>query len=108
MDGAIVRIATALSNRSTSRCEAACTLWNYDLDTSVGRAGAALVYDGVMYVTDAKATVAIDIETGKQMWNTPSIGRNEMTRGGLLRSLEQGTRPSWMAGSFRNYPRRVC
>src|SRR5262249_32597899 len=27
-----------------------------------------IVYAGVMYVTDAKATVAIDVATGKQIW----------------------------------------
>src|SRR3977135_2388896 len=30
-----------------------------------------IVYNGVMYVTDAKSTVAIDVATGKQIWKTP-------------------------------------
>src|SRR6202040_1061374 len=33
-----------------------------------------------MYVTDAKATVAIDVETGKQIWKTPVEWPAEMTR----------------------------
>src|ERR1700682_6398362 len=33
-----------------------------------------------MYVTDAKANVAIDVETGKQIWKTPVEWPAEMTR----------------------------
>ena len=55
-------------------------IWNLSLDNQWGEQAQPLVYDGVMYVTDAKATVAIDIETGKQMWKTPVDWPNEMTR----------------------------
>jgi len=73
---AIVRIATALSNSRQGRCEAACTHLDLSLDNQWGEQAQPLVDDGVMYVTDAKATVAIDIETGKQMWRRPSIAAN--------------------------------
>src|SRR6266481_3496782 len=54
--------------------------WNLSLDNQWGEQAQPLVYDGVMYVTDAKATVAIDIETGKQIWKTPVEWPPEMTR----------------------------
>ncbi|MGD0907118.1 MAG: PQQ-dependent dehydrogenase, methanol/ethanol family [Candidatus Acidiferrales bacterium] len=55
-------------------------IWNLSLDNQWGEQAQPLVYDGVMYVTDAKATVAIDVSTGKQIWKTPSEWPNDMTR----------------------------
>jgi len=46
-------------------------IWNLSLDNPWGEQAQPLVYNGVMYVTDAKSTVAIDVETGKQIWKTP-------------------------------------
>src|SRR5712692_1408430 len=42
--------------------------WNLTLDNNWGEQAQPIVYDGVMYVTNAKATVAIDVATGKQIW----------------------------------------
>ncbi len=55
-------------------------IWNLSLDNQWGEQAQPLVYEGVMYVTDAKATVAIDIETGKQKWKTPVDWPPDMTR----------------------------
>src|ERR1700687_2295486 len=55
-------------------------VWNLSLDNQWGEQAQPLVYEGVMYVTDAKATVAIDVETGKQIWKTPVDWPAEMTR----------------------------
>jgi alcohol dehydrogenase (cytochrome c) len=46
-------------------------IWNLSLDNPWGEQAQPLVLDGVMYVTNAKATVAIDVGTGKQIWKTP-------------------------------------
>src|SRR5271156_184498 len=46
-------------------------IWNLSLDNQWGEQAQPLVRDGVMYVTDAKATVAIDVATGRQIWRTP-------------------------------------
>jgi alcohol dehydrogenase (cytochrome c) len=46
-------------------------LWNLSLGSNFGEQAQPLVYDGVMYVTDAEFTVAIDIASGKQLWRTP-------------------------------------
>ena len=43
-------------------------VWNLSLDNNWGEQAQPIVYNGVMYVTDAKATVAIDVATGKQIW----------------------------------------
>ena len=46
-------------------------VWNVSLGSNYGEQGQPFVYDGVMYVTNAEYTVAIDIATGKQKWRTP-------------------------------------
>src|SRR5437899_630112 len=43
-------------------------VWNLSLDNNWGEQAQPIVYDGVMYVTNAKATVAIDAVSGKQHW----------------------------------------
>ena len=45
--------------------------WSVSLGSNYGEQGQPLVYNGVMYVSDAEFTVAIDIGTGKQLWRTP-------------------------------------
>jgi alcohol dehydrogenase (cytochrome c) len=55
-------------------------LWNLSLDNPWGEQAQPLVYNGVMYVTDAKATVAIDVATGKQIWKTPVDWAPEVPR----------------------------
>src|SRR3569832_2118985 len=46
-------------------------IWKRSLDNPWGEQAQPLVLDGVMYVTNAKATVAIDVGTGRQIWKTP-------------------------------------
>jgi alcohol dehydrogenase (cytochrome c) len=46
-------------------------VWNLSLDNNWGEQAQPIVKDGVMYVTNAKATVAIDVTTGRQIWRTP-------------------------------------
>src|SRR5579871_2419637 len=46
-------------------------VWNVSLDSSYGEQGQPLVYDGIMVATNAQATVAIDVGTGRQLWRTP-------------------------------------
>ncbi len=43
-------------------------VWNLSLDNNWGEQAQPLVYNGVMVVTNAKATIAIDVATGKQIW----------------------------------------
>ena len=43
-------------------------VWNLSLDNNWGEQAQPIVYNGVMYVTNARATVAIDVATGKQIW----------------------------------------
>src|SRR6516164_3169397 len=43
-------------------------VWSLSLDNNWGEQAQPVVYDGVMYVTNARATVAIDVGTGKQVW----------------------------------------
>ena len=55
-------------------------VWNLSLDNQYGEQAQPLVYNGVMYVTDAKSTVAIDVGTGKQIWKTLADWPPEVTR----------------------------
>src|SRR4030088_186513 len=43
-------------------------VWSLSLDNNWGEQAQPIVYDGVMYVTNARATVAIDAVSGKQIW----------------------------------------
>ncbi len=43
-------------------------VWNVSLDNNWGEQAQPLVYNGVMYVTNARHTVAIDVGTGRQIW----------------------------------------
>src|SRR6267143_3149082 len=45
-------------------------VWSLSLDNRWGEQAQPLVYNGVMYVTNARWTVAIDVATGKQIWRT--------------------------------------
>src|SRR5215472_7985565 len=47
-------------------------VWNLSLDNAYGEQAQPLVRDGVMYVANARWTVAIDVATGKQLWRTPT------------------------------------
>src|SRR5260221_852438 len=46
-------------------------VWNLSLDNQWGEQAQPIIHDGVMYVTNAKATVAIEVGTGRQIWKTP-------------------------------------
>src|SRR6266568_4928719 len=43
-------------------------VWSLSLDNNWGEQAQPIVYDGVMVVTNARATVAIDVDTGRQIW----------------------------------------
>jgi alcohol dehydrogenase (cytochrome c) len=46
-------------------------VWSLSLENELGEQGQPMVYDGVMYVANAKFTVAIDVATGWQIWRAP-------------------------------------
>jgi alcohol dehydrogenase (cytochrome c) len=46
-------------------------VWSLSLENELGEQGQPMVYNGVMYVANAKFTVAIEAATGKQLWRTP-------------------------------------
>ena len=43
-------------------------VWSLSLDNQWGEQAQPIIYNGVMYVTNARHTVAIDVATGKQIW----------------------------------------
>lgn len=46
-------------------------VWATSLENEFGEQAQPMIRDGVMYVSNAKWTVAIDALTGKQLWRTP-------------------------------------
>lgn len=46
-------------------------VWSLSLESELGEQAQPMVYDGVMYVANAKFTVAIEAATGKVLWRTP-------------------------------------
>jgi len=45
-------------------------VWSTSLGSNYGEQAQPLVYDGVMFATNAEYTVAIDVAAGKQIWRT--------------------------------------
>ncbi len=46
-------------------------VWNMSLDNELGEQAQPMIYEGVMYVSNARWTYAIDAITGKMIWRTP-------------------------------------
>jgi alcohol dehydrogenase (cytochrome c) len=47
-------------------------VWNLSLNNDFGEQAQPFVYDGVLYATNVKRTVAIDVATGRQLWQAVS------------------------------------
>src|SRR6184192_4226632 len=59
---------SSLKQINKSNVKRLVPVWNLSLDNQWGEQAQPLVYNGVMYVTNARHTVAIDIATGRQIW----------------------------------------
>ena len=46
-------------------------IWSLSLNNDLGEQAQPLIYNGIMYVTNVKWSVAIDVATGRQIWRTP-------------------------------------
>ena len=46
-------------------------VWNVSLQNDLGEQAQPMIYDGVMFVSNARWTYAIDALTGKVLWRTP-------------------------------------
>ena len=46
-------------------------VWSLSLESELGEQAQPMVYDGVMYVANAKFTLAIEAASGKVLWRTP-------------------------------------
>src|SRR5215471_17952468 len=55
-------------------------VWSTSVQNDLGELAAPVVYDGVMYVINGKWTIAIDVETGQQIWRTPVQIEPDMKR----------------------------
>ena len=60
-----------LNQISASNIKRLVPIWNTSLMNDQGELAQPTVYDGVMYVVNGKETIAIDVDTGRQIWRTP-------------------------------------
>jgi alcohol dehydrogenase (cytochrome c) len=59
-----------LNQINTNTVKRLVPVWSTSLNNLLGEQAQPLVYNGVMYVTNAAWTFAIDIATGRQIWRT--------------------------------------
>jgi len=59
-----------LKQINTTNVKRLVPVWNATLSNLLGEQAQPLVYNGVMYVTNAAWTFAIDVATGRQIWRT--------------------------------------
>src|ERR1700751_3803075 len=69
-----------------SNIERLVPMWNTSEMNNLGELAEPTIYNGVMYVINGKWTFAIDVETGHQLWRTPTkiepgIKHNAFNRG---------------------------
>src|SRR5262245_16708424 len=60
-------------------------LWSTSLMNDQGELAAPTIYNGVMYIVNGKWTFAIDVETGRQIWRTPTEIESGITRAAFNR-----------------------
>ena len=75
-----------LNQINKSNIERLVPIWNASTMNELGELAQPTVYNGVMYVINGKWTFAIDVETGRQIWRTPTkiepgIKHNAFNRG---------------------------
>ena len=61
---------SALNQINKSNVKRLVPVWTAGLENEFGEQAQPIIYNGVMYVSNAKWTVAIDALTGKQLWRT--------------------------------------
>src|SRR6516162_9595742 len=60
-------------------------IWSSSVMNDQGELAQPTIYNGVMYVVNGKWTFAIDIETGRQIWRTPTEIEAGITRAAFNR-----------------------
>jgi len=62
---------STLTQINKSNIKKLVPVWSLSLESELGEQAQPMVYDGVMFVTNAKFTVAVEAATGKVLWRTP-------------------------------------
>ena len=74
---------STLSNINKGNVKRLVPVWSQSLENELGEQGQPMVYNGVMFVTNAKFTSAYEATTGKALWRTPVNFAPEASRGVL-------------------------
>ena len=61
---------SALAQINKSNVKRLVPVWTTSLENEFGEQGQPMIHNGVMYVSNAKWTVAIDALSGRQLWRT--------------------------------------
>jgi alcohol dehydrogenase (cytochrome c) len=69
-----------LKQINSSNVKKLVPVWSAALSNDLGELAAPVIYNGVMYVINGKWTFAIDVETGRQIWRTPTEIETGVTR----------------------------
>src|SRR4051812_16377005 len=62
---------SSLSQINKTNVQRLAPVWTAKLDNELGEQAQPLIYNGVIYVSNARATYAFDAFTGHELWRTP-------------------------------------
>ena len=76
-------------------------IWSMSLMNEFGETAQPTIYNGVMYVINAKQTFAIDVATGKQIWRTEAQWPAETAAQACCGVISRGTATIYNGKLFR-------
>ena len=76
-------------------------VWSASLMNDAGELSAPTIYNGVMYVVNGKWTFAIDVETGRQIWRTPTDVDPGVQRVAIFGAINRGAATIFNGKLFR-------
>jgi len=76
-------------------------VWSTSLMNDAGELSAPTIYNGVMYVVNGKWTFAIDVETGRQIWRTPTDVDPGVQRVAIFGAINRGAATIFNGKLFR-------
>ena len=90
-----------LAQINTSTVKRLVPLWSTSLMNDAGELAAPTVYNGVMYVVNGKWSFAIDVETGRQIWRTPTEVDPGVQRVAIFGAINRGAATIYDGKLFR-------
>ena len=92
---------SALKQINKSNVKRLVPIWSMSLMNDFGETAQPTIYNGVMYVINAKWTFAIDIATGQQLWRTEAEWPPEAAAQACCGVISRGTATIYNGKLFR-------